>query len=92
MRLCPPPLLPGVCAFLAVGVQSGTAQMRPKNALPGCEPRPEVSRTLEAKLDASHLDHMKAPERFSYERQTLTALIAQYPRELNPTCDYGSLC
>lgn len=52
--------------------------------LPGCEPSLAVRKTLRTELDPKVLDHMPSAERFAREREVLTRLIAQYPRELVP--------
>jgi len=52
--------------------------------LPGCEPRPEVGRILDAKLSEETLQQMKFTERVAFRRQVLEDLIVKYPREVEP--------
>lgn len=52
--------------------------------LPGCEVNPDVQKVIDQKLDSKLLDGMTFVDRLALQRKTLEALIAQYPRELEP--------
>jgi thiol-disulfide isomerase/thioredoxin len=57
---------------------------QPSQALPGCEPRPEVRVILDEKLSEEALQEMKFTERVAFRRDVLEDLIAKYPREVEP--------
>ncbi|HEX4164993.1 MAG TPA: hypothetical protein VHZ55_05910 [Bryobacteraceae bacterium] len=75
------PALLAVVIFVSGSVQT---QAQTGLRLPGCAPAAEVSDVVDHKLDPRLLDRMNVRKRLAFQRQTLTDLIARYPRELLP--------
>jgi predicted Zn-dependent protease len=53
-------------------------------ALPGCEPAPEVRRALDEKLNGKDLEKMKFSDQAARYHAVYEELIAKYPREVEP--------
>ncbi len=70
--------------FLIVAAVCPAGFAQSSGALPGCEPRPEVRRTLDERLSEEALQELKFTERAALRRQVLEDLIAKYPREAEP--------
>ncbi|WP_158822292.1 TlpA disulfide reductase family protein [Granulicella sp. S156] len=75
-------LLPPLLVLLS-GL-SPVLKAQSSSRLPGCEVNPDVQNVIDQKLDSKLLDGMTFVDRLALQRKTLEALIAQYPRELEP--------
>jgi thiol-disulfide isomerase/thioredoxin len=71
-----------VLAIIAVLDAASLAQF--PQALPSCEPPPEVHKALDEKLDNKDLGKMKFIDRAARRRAVYEELITKYPREIEP--------
>src|ERR1700693_6299204 len=67
-----------LAVFLLAGACFG------QQALPGCEPRPEVRQVLEEKLNFTVRQNLKYSGLVALQREVLEDLAARYPRESEP--------
>jgi len=70
--------------FLTITLLAAASLAQSPQALPGCEPAPEVRKALDEKLNGKDLDKMKFSDRAVRIRAVYEELIAKYPREVEP--------
>jgi len=70
--------------FLTVIVLAAASLAQSPQALPGCEPAPEVRKILDEKLNDKDLAKMKFSDRVALRHAVYEGLIAKYPREVEP--------
>ncbi len=75
-------LRPFLTVFLSASVS--TPLMAQSAALPGCEARPEVTKTIHEKLQGPGFDKLSYREQTDLRHQVLTELSERYPREIVP--------
>jgi thiol-disulfide isomerase/thioredoxin len=70
--------------LLIVTVLAAASLAQPLQALPGCEPAPEVRKALDEELHGKDLEQVKFTDRVARYRSVAEELIAKYPREVEP--------
>ena len=70
--------------FLTITLLAAASLAQSPQALPGCEPAPEVRKALDERLNRKDLDKMKFIDQAARHRAVYEELIAKYPREVEP--------